>query len=210
MWPLILQFHLDARGKGRRRRTGKAVAGCAKRPTMELGGWQNMLRPAHANTGDPDGPSRPVVNEVARALISMMVWSKTAPTRDRIHGCKTVTAGSPNPLATHGRIIHKGQLRRFGPVLSTSGLPQLRTSRCTERGDAMCHVWTAPGWQGLFSRCRLGRCSHVFGLQMRFHMTAGHNALRGSGPGQNPAFDDAMAQVGCPDRRIDRLCITCC
>jgi hypothetical protein len=42
------------------------------------------------------------------------------------------------------------------------------------------------------------------------HMTAGHNALRGSGPGQNPAFDDAMAHVGCPDRRIDRLCITCC
>src|SRR5438045_4981451 len=41
-------------------------------------------------------------------------------------------------------------------------------------------------------------------------MTAGHNALRGSGPGQNRAFDDAMAQVGCPDRRIDRLCITCC
>ena len=42
------------------------------------------------------------------------------------------------------------------------------------------------------------------------HMTAGHNALRGSGPGQHHAFDDAMAQVGCPDRRIDRLCITCC
>jgi hypothetical protein len=42
------------------------------------------------------------------------------------------------------------------------------------------------------------------------HMTAGHNALRGSGPGQKPAFDNALAQVGCPDRRIDRLCITCC
>jgi len=41
-------------------------------------------------------------------------------------------------------------------------------------------------------------------------MTAGHNAFRGSGPGQKPAFDNAMAQVGCPDRRIDRLCITCC
>src|ERR1019366_8008487 len=42
------------------------------------------------------------------------------------------------------------------------------------------------------------------------HMTAGHNALRGSGPDQKLAFDNAMAQVGCPDRRIDRLCITCC
>ena len=42
------------------------------------------------------------------------------------------------------------------------------------------------------------------------HMTAGHNALRGSGPDQNLAFKNAMAHVGCPDRRIDRLCITCC
>src|SRR5262249_55104739 len=42
------------------------------------------------------------------------------------------------------------------------------------------------------------------------HMTAGHNALRGSGPDQKPAFEDALAQVGCPDRRIGRLCITCC
>jgi hypothetical protein len=41
-------------------------------------------------------------------------------------------------------------------------------------------------------------------------MTAGHNALRGSGPGQKLAFADAVALVGCPDRRIDRLCITCC
>jgi hypothetical protein len=42
------------------------------------------------------------------------------------------------------------------------------------------------------------------------HKAAGHNALRGSGPGQNLAFDNALAQMGCPDRRIDRLCITCC
>ena len=42
------------------------------------------------------------------------------------------------------------------------------------------------------------------------HMTAGHNALRGSGPGQNPALDSAVARVGCPDLRIDRICITCC
>ena len=42
------------------------------------------------------------------------------------------------------------------------------------------------------------------------HMTAGHNALRGSGPYQQLAFKNAMAHVGCPDRRIDRLCITCC
>jgi len=32
-------------------------------------------------------------------------------------------------------------------------------------------------------------------------LTAGHNALRGSGPGQKHAFDNALAHVGCPDRR---------
>ena len=41
-------------------------------------------------------------------------------------------------------------------------------------------------------------------------MTAGHNALRGSGPGQKHAFLDAVALMGCSDRRIDRRCITCC
>ena len=42
------------------------------------------------------------------------------------------------------------------------------------------------------------------------HKAAGHNAFRGSGPGQKLAFDNAVAQVGCPDRRIDQSCITCC
>jgi len=35
-------------------------------------------------------------------------------------------------------------------------------------------------------------------------MTAGHNALRGSDPGQKLAFDHVLPLVGCPDRRIDR------
>src|SRR5262249_22242621 len=33
--------------------------------------------------------------------------------------------------------------------------------------SALCHVWTAPSWQGKTSRRRLGRCSHVFGLLAR-------------------------------------------
>jgi hypothetical protein len=41
-------------------------------------------------------------------------------------------------------------------------------------------------------------------------VTTGHNALRGSGPGQKHVFEDAVAHVGCPDRRIDRRCITRC
>jgi hypothetical protein len=72
------------------------------------------------------------------------------------------------------------------------------------------NVWTAPGWQELSSRLQhwsVQPCVRPVGA---VHMTAGHNALRGSGPGQKLAFDDALAQVGCPDRRIDRLCITCC
>ena len=66
------------------------------------------------------------------------------------------------------------------------------------------HAWTAPGCQGTLARCSLGRSSHAFGLFSAVHMTAGHNALRGSGPGHKLAFNDALAQVGCPDHRIDR------
>ena len=65
-------------------------------------------------------------------------------------------------------------------------------------GKSFLHVW------------RLGRSSHVFGLLSAVHVSAGHNALRGSGPGQKLAFDNAVARVGCPDHRIDRFCITCC
>ena len=37
--------------------------------------------------------------------------------------------------------------------------------------------------------CRLGRCSHVFGLLSAAHRAAGHNALRRSGPDQKHAFE---------------------
>src|SRR5262249_15152730 len=67
--------------------------------------------------------------------------------------------------------------------------PSKRTSRTWLQMSASCHVWTAPSWQGFSSRLQVGRCSHVFGLFVRFHMTAGHNAFRGSGPGQKPAFE---------------------
>ena len=32
----------------------------------------------------------------------------------------------------------------------------------------LCHVWTAPSWQGKSLRYVAGRCRHVFGLLMRF------------------------------------------
>src|SRR3954451_19136148 len=75
---------------------------------------------------------------------------------------------------------------------------------------AMCHVWTAPSWQELSSRLQHWSVQPCVRPLDAVHMTAGHNALRGSGPGQNLAFDNALAHVGCPDRRIDRLCITRC
>ena len=74
----------------------------------------------------------------------------------------------------------------------------------------MGHVWTAPSWQGFSSRVQHWSVQPCVRPLSAVHVTAGHNALRGSGPGQKDAFDDALAHVGCPDRRIDRLCITCC
>ena len=74
--------------------------------------------------------------------------------------------------------------------------------------SALGHVWTAPSWQGFSSRVQHWSVQPCVRPLSAVHVTAGHNALRGSGPGQKDAFDDALAHVGCPDRRIDRLCIT--
>src|SRR5215831_10411293 len=39
-------------------------------------------------------------------------------------------------------------------------------------------------------------------------MAAGPNALRGSGPNPNLAFEDALTPAGSPDPRNNRVCIT--
>jgi hypothetical protein len=67
---------------------------------------------------------------------------------------------------------------------------------------ASCHGWTAPSWQEHSSRLQHWSVQPCVRPVCAVHMTAGHNALRGSGPGQKSAFDDALARVGCPDRRI--------
>src|SRR3982074_3949509 len=46
-----------------------------------------------------------------------------------------------------------------------------------------------------FTFCSIGRCSHVFGLLNAVQMTAGHNALRGSGPDKQLAFKNALAKL---------------
>src|SRR5262245_23289039 len=73
----------------------------------------------------------------------------------------------------------------------------------------LADVWTASNWQGESPRRRFQWwCSNVFGLVFAVHVNAGHNVLRGPGPGHKLAFDNALALVGSPDRRIDRLYIT--
>jgi hypothetical protein len=117
-----------------------------------------------------------------------------------------------NLLATHGRTIHWVIRVRVRPAAAPamSVMPRKRRSANKMRSVAMGHVWTAPSWQGLSSRVQHWSVQPCVRPVDAVHMTAGHNALRGSGPGQKLAFDNALAQVGCPDRRIDRLCITCC
>ena len=68
--------------------------------------------------------------------------------------------------------------------------------------SALGHVWTAP-WQELSDvSAALVGCGHVSGLFVR------PCALRGSGPNRKHAFKDALTHAGCPDPRIDLVCIT--
>ena len=83
---------------------------------------------------------------------------------------------------------------------STRTSPEGREVPCVDGSELARKNFTSQAWS--VQPCVRPVCA--------VHMTAGHNALRGSGPGQNLAFDNALAHVGCPDRRIDRLCITCC
>ena len=105
---------------------------------------------------------------------------------------------------------HVGQRRSSNDVCVTSPITPTAAQKPTFRHFAFvpCVDGSELARKIFTSRCwSVQPCVRPVGA---VHMTAGHNALRGSGPGQNPAFDNALAHVGCPDRRIDRLCITCC
>ena len=63
-----------------------------------------------------------------------------------------------------------GQKRRRWPGRCGVPCPLCPKSGQTGRPlamSALCHVWTAPRWQGFSSRLQAGRCSHVFGLLAR-------------------------------------------
>jgi len=96
--------------------------------------------------------------------------------------------------------------RDSGYVRFTPGNGRCRSHQSS---SVLCHVWTAPCWQELSARLVRSEQPCVRPVDAA-RMTAGHNAFRGSGPGQKLALDSAVAQVGCPDLRIDRICVTCC
>ena len=81
------------------------------------------------------------------------------------------------------------------------------------RTVAMCHVWTAPelAREIFTSRCwSVQPCVRPLDA---VHMTAGHNALRGSGPGQKPAVDNVSPPVLSPrytvrSRRLPSIALT--
>src|SRR5512141_1656906 len=109
-------------------------------------------------------------------------------------------------LVTLQTAHHGSTSPRIASIQRNHGSRAISTDFCNK----ICHVWTAPCWQDFFhvlQHWSVQPCVRPFNA---VHMTAGHDALRGSGPDQQLAFKNAMAHVGCPDRRIDRLCITCC
>jgi hypothetical protein len=95
------------------------------------------------------------------------------------------------------------------PISDTAGGPLMAASSAVRRRRQGPCV-DGSGLAGAFSRVQQWSEQPCVRPVSAVHVTAGHNALRGSGPGQKHAFDNAVARVGCPDRRIDRLCITCC
>jgi hypothetical protein len=107
----------------------------------------------------------------------------------------------PHPLANFQSYFKKVTRPRVGSTFGADSRPSTAVISISP---------PAPGWQEFSSRKQQWSEQPCVRPVSAVHVTAGHNALRGSGPGQFHAFDNAVAQVGCPDRRIDRLCITCC
>ena len=117
------------------------------------------LRPVLAGTG---GLRRSVVfcfAEASRADLFRERFPASGSTRKSAGAAQLGTGGSCAKVA-----LRSGA--SANECLSVPQ-PQLAESR-RSTNEAMCHVWTAPSWQGKTSRRRLGRCSHVFGLLTRF------------------------------------------
>ena len=151
-----------------------------------------LCRPAHFRFAPcVDG------SELARVFFTSQGWSLQPCVRplDAVH----MTAG-------HNALRGSGPDRKpaFENASGRVGCPDRRIDRlcitCVDGSELARVFFTSQGWS-------LQPCVRPLDA---VHMTAGHNALRGSGPDRKPAFENASGRVGCPDRRIDRLCITCC
>jgi hypothetical protein len=111
-------------------------------------------------------------------------------------------------LARSSRGQHRGT-RGISDHRSRPRCPQRLVSRATVTVDIRPFE-DGSELAGTFSRMQHWSARPCVRTFSAVHMTAGHNALRGSGPDRKPAFDNVWWQLGCPDRQIDRLCITCC
>jgi hypothetical protein len=67
---------------------------------------------------------------------------------------------------------------------------------------------SAPPWQELSELLQHWSGAVMCPACLCGREAAGHNAMRGSGPNQKHAFKDALTHTGCPDPRIDLVCIT--
>jgi hypothetical protein len=99
---------------------------------------------------------------------------------------------------THkSRLVSGWSVRSASSSDQRADIPKLTLVPCVDGSELARQIFTSRCWS-------VQPCVRpVSAVQV----TAGHNALRGSGPGPKPAFDHALALVGCPDRRIDRLCM---
>ena len=68
-------------------------------------------------------------------------------------------------------------------------------SLAAKGGPAPC-VDGSPLARVAWACCETGRCCHVSGLLTRRTCAAGPNAFRGTDPGQEHAFEDALAKLG--------------
>ncbi len=78
---------------------------------------------------------------------------------------------SGSSRTSHSRPWRPGRDRSVadahGPHPRREDMPPKADMTTTWRQVALCHVWTAPSWQGFSARSQAGRCSHVFGLLAR-------------------------------------------
>ena len=104
--------------------------------------------------------------------------------------------------------------RRFTGCPSNKGsYPTMDGAWCsTANLDQRCPLWVMCGRRRLgknfLSCCSIGRVRSCDRPVLCGGEAAGHNALRGSGPNRKHAFKDALTHAGCPDPRIDLVCIT--